>query len=630
MSEPKRKNRFQWADLRDARMQVRRLAPYALPYWPRMALFLLGTAVYWAGFGGRLFVIKPFVDIMQSLRPTSEGGAAAVASDAFTAETWGMPAIVVLPAVMLLAGIAMALGTWLKQYQMAWLMHRATIDVQRDLTRHLMRQPISFFNQNRKGELLSRVTNDMAGVRGTFHIVYNDLIHHPIGIGFILAGAIWTSPELSILTLFVPIVLLPVVAFAGKIKRLSKRSYETAAELTTFFHQFFEGVRVVKAFSMEKEQEKELDRAALDYFNRSVKVGKYMGISRSLVEMMMGVLTAAAIAGGLWLAQGPVFGVQLDFGTTLQFAALLMLLYDPVRKLSHTLNHMSEAMAANERVFQMLDLKPSLTDAPDAKPAPAFSREIVFDRVSFEYLPGRPVVKDVSFTAKRGTMTAFVGPTGAGKSTLLDLIPRFYPPTSGRVLVDGVDLAGVTASSWLAQIAVVSQENFLFNTSVRDNLLAGKPGATEAELIEALKAANIHDEIMSLPAGLDTQLGDRGVTLSGGQRQRLAIARAFVKRAPILLLDEATSALDTETERRVQQALDRLIQGATVFAIAHRLSTIAHADQILVIDHGEITERGTHAELLAAGGSYAMLHATQLRGAMDGHRGDRLPAEAPA
>jgi ABC-type multidrug transport system fused ATPase/permease subunit len=215
-------------------------------------------------------------------------------------------------------------------------------------------------------------------------------------------------------------------------------------------------------------------------------------------------------------------------------------------------------------------------------------------------------------------MTAFVGPTGAGKSTLLDLIPRFYAPTGGRVVVDGVDLANVTSASWLSQIAIVSQENFLFNTSVRDNLLAGRPDASEADLIEALKAANVYEEIASLPEGLDTKLGDRGVSLSGGQRQRLAIARAFVKRAPILLLDEATSALDTETERRVQQALDRLIQGATVFAIAHRLSTIAHADQILVVESGEIVERGSHAELLAKNGRYAMLHSTQLAGARAG------------
>jgi len=596
-----------------------------------MVLYIVGTVLYWGGYAGRALVIKPFVEIFNAANPAHSGAGAAAPSSVqdLGVDTWGMAPIVFLPGVLLVAGVAMAFGTWLKQYEMTWLMHRATIDVQRDLTRHLMRQPISFFNQNRKGELISRVTNDLNGVRGTFHIVYNDLIHHPIGIAVLLAGAIYTSPELSVLTLVVPLALIPVVAFAGKIKRLSRRSYETAAELTNFFHQFFEGVRVVKAFNMEKEQEKELDRAALDYFNRSVKVGKYMGLSRALVEIMMGVLTAAAVAGGLWLVQEPVLGVQLDFGTTMQFAALLILLYDPIRKLSHTLNHMSEAMAANERVFQMLDLKPELQDAPNAVAAPAFAREITFENVSFEYLPGRPVVRNISFTAKRGSMTAFVGPTGAGKSTLLDLIPRFYAPTTGRVTVDGVDLASVKSSSWLSQIAVVSQENFLFNTSVRDNLLAGRPDASEADLIEALKAANVHDEVMSLPKGLDTLLGDRGITLSGGQRQRLAIARAFVKRAPILLLDEATSALDTETERRVQEALDRLIQGATVFAIAHRLSTIAHADQILVIEQGEITERGNHRDLLARNGRYAMLHHTQLAGAQRGGIGTTTSPDTP-
>jgi subfamily B ATP-binding cassette protein MsbA len=617
------KNRFQLSDLREAFTQMRRLTPYAFPYWPRLVVYLAATTLYWVGNAGRALVIGPFIaiasgavkhgtevtgnasDVEQTIRDKFGHGTAAFV------DSVGIPILWTLPLVLLVAGIAQAIGTWGKQYQMNWLMNRATVDVQRDLAKHLMRQPVSFFNQNRKGELMSRVTNDLGGVRATFSIVYNDLFHHPIGIITMLAMAIYTSPQLSLATLFLPLVLLPVIAFAGKIKRLSRASYETAAELSNFFHQFFEGVRVVKAYGMEGEQVKELDRASLTYFNRSVKVGKYKGLSRALVEMVVGLMTAAALAAGLWLLSNDIFGERIEFGTVVQFIALLALMYDPIRQFSHTLNNMSEAMAANERVFAMMDRVPELLDAPDAKPAPMLSREITFDRVSFEYIPGRPVIYDVSFTAKKGTMTAFVGPTGAGKSTLLDLIPRFYAPTGGRVLVDGVDLATVAHATWLAQIAVVAQETFLFNTSVRDNLLAGKPGATDDELIDALRAANILDEIMSLPKKLDSHLGDRGVTLSGGQRQRLAIARAFVKRAPVLLLDEATSALDTETERKVQQALERLIEGATVFAIAHRLSTIVHADQILVVEGGRITERGSHSELIKAQGRYAVLYRTQ-------------------
>ncbi len=632
MSEPRRKNRFQFSDLRDAGRQMRRLAPYMLPYKGRFGIYLLATVVYWLGFAGRAAVIGPFVELFSHF--TDKGRAAEASAPEPQPPTlqdinlgwlpdWVEP-LYVIPILLLIAGVAMSVGTLAKQYQMHWLMFRATVDVQRKLMVNLMHQPISFFNTNRKGELMSRVTNDLNGVRATFHIVFNDLISHPIGVVVIMAGAIWTSPQLALLTLVVPVVMIPVFLFTGKIKRLAKVSYEKAAELTNFFHQYFEGVRVVKAFGMEKAQEKELDRAALEWFRRSVKVGKYMGISRAAVEIVLGVVTAAAVFLGLWLVQKPILGETLSFGTTAQFGAFLIILYDPLRKLGHTFNAMSEAMAANERVFDLMDRKPALSDAPGAVTAPKLTREIVFDDVSFEYLPGRPILRNVSFMAKAGTMTALVGPTGAGKSTLLDLIPRFYAPTGGRVLVDGVDLATVTSASWLQQIAVVSQETFLFNTSVRENLMAANPGATEQDLIEALKAANVWEEISSLPNGLDTPLGDRGVSLSGGQRQRLAIARAFVTKAPVLLLDEATSALDTETERRVQEALDRLIRGATVFAIAHRLSTVAHAHQILVIENGEITERGDHASLMAAQGRYAMLYRTQLAAPSESAGGGEL------
>lgn len=605
----RKKNRFRLSDLNDAWTQVKRLAPYVKPYKILFVIYLACVVLYSIGMAGRVGAIGPLIGFATSVDAATSLDARQVAVwDFLTPEGVGRAAL-----ILLLAGAAAALGTFGKQYTMNWLMFRARIDVQRDLVKLLMNQPISYFDKMRKGELLSRVTNDLAGVQKTFHITFNDMVSHPIQIIVFIGGMIWVSPKLSLAVLVLPIVLLPVIFFANKIKSLSKRSFESQAELTNFFHQLFEGVRVVKAFSMEKQQKKELDRTSIDFFNRSLKVGKYKGISRALVEMLLSVVLAGCMFGGVWLLTLPVFAEAFDLTSLAMFLALLMLLYDPVRKLSHTLNRMSEAMAANERVFELMDTVPALKDHDDAKDAPQFNDEVRFENVFFEYDKGRPVLQDVSFSAKKGSMTALVGATGSGKSTLLDLIPRFYSPTQGRVLIDGADLREIKQSTWLDQIAVVSQETFLFNTTVKENLLAANPDASDADVQAALEAANVWDEVQELEHGIETYLGDRGVNLSGGQRQRLAIARAFLKRAPVLLLDEATSALDSETERKVQEAIDRLIQGATVFAIAHRLSTISHADEILVLDHGEIIERGSHHELLERGGRYAMLYETQRR-----------------
>ena len=609
MAGKKERNRFQLSDLKDACQQMRRLAPYAFPYKARLFVYFIAVVAFSAGNMARALVIEPLLPLMAADANPTDTDAAEFDAGKYLVEN----DVHHIAYLLLAAAVLMAFGTLGKIYMMQWVMHRSTVDVQRELARKLMGQPVSFFDGARKGELLSRLTYDLSGVRRTFHIVFNDLIHHPVVMLGIIGGMVYTSPILCLGTLILPIAMAPVIFLAGKIKRLSKRSYESHAELTNFFHQFFEGVRVVKAFGMEKQQEKELDHSAIEFFDRSLKVGKYQAISRALVEFVLGIMIAGGLVGGVWVFSTGVLGADITFAKAMQFLFLLILLYDPVRKLTHTINNMSSSMAANDRVFEVMDREPELKDRPDAIAAPSFSKDIVFYGVGFEYLPGRPVLYDINFSAPKGSMTALVGATGAGKSTLLDSIPRFYAPTSGKVTMDGRDLSELKGTTWLEQIAVVSQETFLFNTSIRENLLAADPEANEERLKQALDAANILDEIESLPEGIDTVLGDRGINLSGGQRQRLAIARAFVKRAPILLLDEATSALDTETERKVQAALDKLIQGATVFAIAHRLSTIIHADQILVMDQGRVIESGTHDELLAKKGRYSVLYETQIK-----------------
>lgn len=603
------KQKFKLQNIRHAIDQMRRLAPYAFPYWTQLAVYFVFVGLYWAGYAGRFYILGPTLKLLNGAPKPGDTPTAEQLQQ--VAAFWNEATLIAI--VLFASGVAMSIGTFGRQYMSAWLTNKATIDVQKDLALRIMEQPMSFFNKMRKGELMSRVSTDLNGVRTTFQILYNDMISDIVGVIVVSSTMIMVSPALALGLLVLPIGLAPVVIFMKHVKRVSKQSYEKAAELSNFFHQYFEGIRVVKAFGMEEQQTKELDRSAEGFFERSVKVGKYKGLSKAMTEVVVGAIAAGAIIAGSYFLSEQTFGDSVDAITMLAFVVLLIALYDPVRRISNTANYMTAATAANERVFELMDRIPEIKDRDDAPPAPDFSRDISFKQVAFEYDNGRPVLQEISFTAPKGSMTAFVGATGAGKSTLLDLIPRFYDPTAGVVEVDGVDLKSVTLRTWLAQIAIVSQETFLFNTTIRENLLAARLNASEEDCWQALEAANIADEVRSLPARLDTVLGDRGVNMSGGQRQRLAIARAFVKRAPILLLDEATSALDSETERKVQTALERLIQGATVFAIAHRLSTIMHADQILVLDQGRIVERGTHDELLAANGRYAMLYQTQLQ-----------------
>ncbi len=399
--------------------------------------------------------------------------------------------------------------------------------------------------------------------------------------------------------------MVPVILFAQKIKHASRKKYQGLENQGNFFHQMLDGIRVVKAFRMQEAQKQEFDYVSIDVFARERKIARYKGTARSLVE-----ITYNLVMAGIMLGVGLVFTTQWfedagGMGMFLQFVVASFLIYDPARRLGHSINEIQEATVGLDRVFEIYDRQPEIMDRPNAKDAPREFSELSIENVSFQYVPERTVLNNVSFTVRRGQMVAFVGQSGMGKSTMMDLIPRFYDPVGGAIKVDGTDLRDLKTDSWLSNIAMVTQETFLFNTTIRKNIMAGKPEASEEEVIAAAKAANVWEEIAAMPKGLDTLLGDRGVNLSGGQRQRVAIARAFLKKAPILLLDEATSNLDTRSEREVQRALDGLVAGCTVFVVAHRLSTIRKADKILVFHSGRIIESGNHDELMALNGHYA-------------------------
>jgi len=404
------------------------------------------------------------------------------------------------------------------------------------------------------------------------------------------------------------VALQPILRTLRRGYRGLRRDY---GEITSVVQEVVSGIRLVKSFRGEPYEDGRFGEASGGYSSGMVRITRVSLLSQPLTEII-GTSIAVLV---LWVGAKQVFAVppRIDAATLVTFMILVMRLLPPLKQLSQAPTAAQQSLAAAERLFDVLD-RPT-EDALDrgTRVVSRLDREIEFDGVSFAY-DDEPVLEDIDFTARKGNVIALVGPSGAGKSTLVDLIPRFYEPTGGRILVDGVDSREMTLASLRSLTGIVSQDTVLFNDTVRNNIAYGTAARfTEEQIERAARAANAHAFIMALPNGYDTVLGERGTRLSGGQRQRLAIARALLVDPPILILDEATSALDTESERLVQEAVDRLLTGRTVFVIAHRLSTVVHADLILVLDRGRIIERGTHAELLAERGAYFRLHALQFR-----------------
>ena len=601
----KKKEKLDWMNVRKALAYFRRLWPFLKPQWPQMLLVLTGTFMYSGGYAIRLFVIRPFMDLANELTKGSGG-----VSDTTAAEV--VSKVAPWSGVLLAGAILMAVGTYLRQYYMGYMKAYTVIALQRAMVHKVLQQPMAFFNSERKGALMSRMTANTSAASALVRIVIEGIISHPITIISVMAVLVATSPILSLATFVVfPIVLVPVMLFAGRIRRATKKRYSKVEASSNFFHQMLDGIRVVKSYRLEPEQHAEFERVSEDVFRRERRVARYKGSARFGVELTYNTVMAGALFLVGFLMTTTWFANSGGLGMFVQFFAGLIFLYDPARKLGHSVNDVQESTAALDRVFELLDRKSELEDRHGALEAPTEFDQISFENLEFHYVENQPVLREINFEVKRGMMVAFVGQSGMGKSTLMDLIPRFYDPTSGRIRIDGQDLRDIKNESWLKNIAIVSQDTFLFNTTIRQNIMTGKPDATETEVIEAAKAAHIWHDIEKMPSGLETALGDRGVTLSGGQRQRVAIARAFLRKAPILLLDEATSSLDTGSEREVQKALDELIVGCTVFAVAHRLSTIRRADLIIVLNEGRIIERGNHEELMKLSGAYANAYRLQ-------------------
>jgi subfamily B ATP-binding cassette protein MsbA len=506
---------------------------------------------------------------------------------------------------------------WLAGQFGASLQEYVTRDLRHAVFRHMQRLSLRYFQQTKTGQIISKVLSDTDQTKALVTELVTRSVQNLAQIGATIAFLLGMSPKLTLISLVVaPLLTLALQPLLRKLRKGYRRTRNDFGEATSILQEVVSGIRLVKSFGGEAYEDRRFGDASQRYSEGMVRINRVSALSQPLTEVI-GMSIAVLV---LWIGAIDVLnGRGMDAASLIVFMTLVMRLLPPLKQLSQAPNTAQQSLAAAERLFEVLDDPTEQQLDKGTQVAKGFERALEFESVGFAY-DTEPVLENVSFTAPKGAIVALVGASGAGKSTLVDLIPRFYEPTTGRITLDGVDMREISLASLRALTGIVSQDTVLFNDTVRNNIAYGAGERFTQEQIErAARDANAHAFITELPQGYDTVLGERGTRLSGGQRQRLAIARALLIDAPILILDEATSALDTESERLVQEAVDRLLAGRTVFVIAHRLSTIIHADLILVLDRGRIVERGTHAELLSQRGVYFRLHSLQFRD-------ERIPA----
>lgn len=500
-------------------------------------------------------------------------------------------------------------------YVQSILMRYVELRVIRDLREALFLRltslPLSFFHRQRAGELISRATNDVEVANKCVNSTFTNLVRDPILIVMYLGLALVISWRLVLIAAAVlPLSLLVIVQIGYKLRRYSHRQQEKMANLTAILQETVTGIRVVKAFAMERFENAKFLAESQKLFRDLFKIARMQRLSAPLTEQL------SAIAGLviLWYGGRQVLGGEaIPPDLFILFLVCIFSLVHPVKELSQVNASVQEGMAAAERIFRVLDQPPEVVDESGARELGQVRGEVAFEDVTFAYDEGEPVLRDVSLRVRPGEVVALVGASGAGKSTLVDLIPRFYDPQRGRILIDGQDIRTIKLASLRRTMGIVTQEVILFNDTVHNSIAYGLSDVPQEAVEAAARAANAHDFILQMPRGYDTVIGDRGVKLSGGQRQRLSIARAILKNPPILIFDEATSALDTESELLVQEAIDRLVRDRTTFVIAHRLSTIQSVDRIYVLRDGRVVQVGAHAELLAQDGPYRTLYELQFR-----------------
>lgn len=567
-----------------------RILSYIKPYMHRLLFAMVCTIMAAAG---NLYIPWIIKDMIDEVLADKNG----------TMLNWIAASII---AIFIVRGLF-----WYGQnYLMSYVGQSVLIDIRAAVFKKLQRLSVSFYDKNKTGTIMSYVTNDVNALQSA--MVENTI--EMITEGFILIGSVVAMIYLDWrLTLFTvctfPVVLWFMEFFGKKIRKTGGRIQECTADITSVLQESVASARVIKSFVREDYEVDRFDVENKANFRANMKNAQLMATLTPVVELV----AAIGVTMIIWYGGNNVINGTITAGSLVAFLTYAVNISNPIKRLTRVIGNIQKALAAAQRVFMIIDMPEEIAESRDAKQLPEVSGKVEFQNVSFAYNDKGNVITDLSFSVKPGEVIAIVGPSGAGKSTIANLLPRFYDVNKGDIKIDGHSVREVTLDSLREQVGIVPQETMLFNGSVYNNILYGRLDATKEEIEAAAKAANAHDFIMQLTDGYETKLGDRGVNLSGGQRQRIAIARAILKNPRILILDEATSALDTESERVVQEALDRLMVGRTSFVIAHRLSTVKNADKILVLEKGNLVESGTHDELLALDGLYAHLYKIQYR-----------------
>jgi len=560
-----------------------RLLAHARPYLKYMIAAVVCMAVLSATTSAIAYLVKPAID------------------DVFLKQDRTM--LAVIPLLVALAYLIKGLADYGQSYLMGYVGNRVVTDLRDGLYHHIQRLSLSFFTKTSTGILMSRIANDV----GVLQRATSDSIKKILENSFLIIGltgvAFYQNWKMAAFCFFfLPLSAIPIIKFGNKNRRFSRRTQERMGSISTFLDETISGNQTVKSFCMESYEIKRFLNEPERLLHIGLQTLRVSAYSSPVMELLGGAIGAGLIYyGGYNVIQG-----TMTPGQFFSFIAAMAMLYRPIKGLSRENMKVQKGLAAAVRVFAILDIMPDIQDRPGAAPLPPFTGELEFRGVTFQY-EDRPVLKNISFTARAGEVVALVGHSGAGKSTIANLLLRFYDVNAGAILIDGADLREVTIQSLRQQLAFVTQETILFNDTVRNNLSYGSHDVSDDTIIAAAQAANAHGFIQEMPEGYDTVIGEKGMRLSGGQRQRLAIARALVKNAPILILDEATSALDAHSEKLVQEALENLMKNRTTILIAHRLATVRNADQIIVLQEGEIIERGSHDDLMRHQGVYNRL-----------------------
>jgi ATP-binding cassette subfamily B multidrug efflux pump len=599
---------------KDVGATLARFWGYFRPWWYAVAITLLLVVIATALQVATAPIIGQAVDCYLLPNPAACWYTEADPAAGFDAQLAGLGGLVGL---LTLAFVGGSLLQGLAFYSMNWAGQRALRRIREDTFEQIHRLSLGFYSRNEAGNIMSRITSDTDTIQQVLGFALLSVVSGALQLTMTGFAMLQTNLPYALLSLsVVPLMALATVYFSGEARKAFRRSRREMGSVNAGLQESIAGVREVQAFNREDESIEQFRRANAANRDANVRAASFTSALNPVLEALGYVAIAiVVVAGGLSALRGqPLFGTAvISLGTVFAFISYVQRFNQPIQQIAVLWTNVQSAIAGGERIFGLLDEQPDLLDRPDARPMPPIVGRVAFENVSAAYTPGQPVLRGVSFVAEPGQTVAIVGPTGAGKTTIINLLPRFYDVSEGRVTIDGHDVRDVTAASLRSQIGLVLQDSFLFSDTILNNIRYGRLDASDDEVIAAAKLASAHEFIERLPQGYSTVLGERGGGLSQGQRQLIAIARAALADPRILILDEATSSVDTRTERLIQRAFDKLLEGRTSFVIAHRLSTIRNADLVLMVRDGQIVERGTHDELLAHRGAYYELYMSQFR-----------------